>query len=108
MKMEGQTCCNDIYFYRIPFQIPIIATPAVDSQVVIVELEELNNYLPVLYFDNDQPNPRSWKKTTKVSYLETYNNYILRKEDYLKEYSLNKTDSNLDTARERVREVERR
>ncbi len=49
--------------------------------------EDANNYLPVvLYYDNDHPNPRSLRKTTKKTYSQTYFPYINLKEKFKSEY----------------------
>jgi len=45
-------------------------------------------YLPlVLYFDNDIPDLRSRLTTTNKTYSLTYNNYIVRKEEFKSKYS---------------------
>lgn len=45
-------------------------------------------YLPlVLYFDNDIPDLRSTRTTTDKTYTETYNNYIVRKEEFKERYA---------------------
>ena len=106
MKMEGQTCCNDIYYYKIKSPIaPIIDTIVPDTTPlvpVLVEIEELNNYLPVLYFDNDQPNPKSLASTTTKSYYDCFHEYLLRRGEYLNEYTKHKKDAERDTAHQRI------
>ncbi len=90
-KMEGQTCCNDIYFAGIqppPEPIPVIDTivpvdTVPDTIPTAVTIPELNNYLPILYFDNDQPNPGSFNTTTKANYADLLNDFIARKENYI-------------------------
>lgn len=106
MKLEGQTCCNDIYAYKIEAPIvPIVDTIVPDTTPkvpVIVEIEELNNYLPVLYFDNDQPNPRSLARTTTKSYYDCFHEYLDRRGTYLSEYTHKKSGSEKDTAHSRI------
>ncbi len=49
---------------------------------------KLTDYLPVvLYFDNDNPNPRTMLETTKKEYRETYVEYYRRKEDFINAYT---------------------
>lgn len=62
--------------------------PKVDFQKITRELRlrslKLRDYLPiVLFFDNDQPNPRSRATTTDVLYSETFFQYIKRKAEYI-------------------------
>ncbi len=48
----------------------------------------LNAYLPlVVYFDNDRPDLRSRKKTTRKTYTETYTKYINREDVFVKKYT---------------------
>lgn len=43
----------------------------------------LYSFLPLaLYFDNDQPNPRTLDTTTRVQYITTYNKYYPRREEF--------------------------
>jgi len=60
----------------------------IDFQHITRELRlrslKLQDYLPiVLFFDNDQPNPRSRATTTTSEYGETYFGYIKRKAEYI-------------------------
>lgn len=96
-KMDGQTCCNDIYFAGI--SPPAEPIPAIDTIIpptpldtikdtvpLIVTIPELNNYLPVLYFENDQPNPGSFNATTKENYADLLNQFTENKNTYLTEF----------------------
>lgn len=74
---KGETCCNDIYIYEIPDTV----------KPVYSELEELNRYLPTLYFHNDEPNPRTTDTLTEKNYITTYNDYYRLIATYKKEYS---------------------
>lgn len=99
-KQGNETCCNDFYKVRIP-PPPIViedSIPAdsleVDSVVVevpeVVEienpqnLEELQTLLPIsLYFHNDRPDPRTTARTTERTFLETIDEYIGLRYDYV-------------------------
>lgn len=41
----------------------------------------------VLYFDNDRPDRRSYKRSTNTDYSETYNAYFPRKDTFMREYA---------------------
>ena len=60
---------------------------------------DLNEYLPVIvYFDNDRPDRSSKKLYTNQSYTDTYYPYIERKETFKKEYSKTLTSDKRITA----------
>ncbi len=49
----------------------------------------LFGFLPVsLYFDNDRPDPSTLRLKTRLSYNNTYNSYIKKKDLFLKNYSI--------------------
>jgi len=81
---QKSTCCNDIYVVR--------KQPAVNEELItknmFESLEALQRVLPVvLYFHNDEPNPRSLDTTTTLSYLQSYESYLNLIPTYLKENS---------------------
>ncbi len=94
---KGETCCNDLY--RLPLEtappddlvqtdVPdTVATAevgAVNSARIITRFDRLRVELPlVLFFDNDQPDPRSWATTTPHSYSATYQQYRDRLPEYV-------------------------
>ena len=48
----------------------------------------LQDLLPIsLYFDNDYPNPRSNQSTTSTKFVTLANDYIMRKDDYIKNFT---------------------
>lgn len=82
MFKKGPTCCNDLY------QIDYPKKEEPKDTVPYKSLEDLNKYLPVvLYFHNDEPNPRVNDTTTKLNYMTTYNAYTALQEKYKTEYS---------------------
>lgn len=106
----SKSCCNDLYqFAKIPpvkqpetdslvtantdptEPIPPIVPPPLDVRDTLPSLPvptELSAFLPLaLYFDNDQPDPRTRRRTTKKDYLSTYEPYLAAEEIYLSEYS---------------------
>jgi hypothetical protein len=49
--------------------------------------KEIEDFPPlVIYFDNDQPNPKTRKRTTEVSYKETWEKYMERKDTFINQY----------------------
>ncbi|MCA1763557.1 MAG: hypothetical protein LC664_11270 [Flavobacteriales bacterium] len=74
-------CCNDIWrFEQTPEDID-------DDIPEITNLEDLNTYLPVvLYFHNDEPDPRTRNDETDKTYLETYYAYLDLLPEYQREY----------------------
>ena len=105
IKLKNQTCCNDIYYFEHQPPILVDTISDIDSSLlvpVIETVEELNKYLPILYFHNDQPNPRSVKTRTKKTYQECFYEYLHLKKQYLNEYSKNKTGAEKASAIARV------
>jgi len=64
----------------------------------------LNAYLPlVVYFDNDRPDRRSMKKVTRKTYSYTYNNYMKKRNEFVKNYTKGMTDINeMNKATEKI------
>lgn len=85
-KYSHRECCNDLYAYSwIPPKDSLIPTPIVDT----VNLEkQITQLIPLtLYFNNDEPDPKSTTLTTQKNYRLTLANYIANKEIFKKEYS---------------------
>lgn len=80
---SNSTCCNDLYridFPQLEDDSLLVSKPTYKS------LKELNDALPVvLYFHNDEPNPRTMDTTTTLSYLDAYNSYLNLIPTYIKE-----------------------
>jgi tetratricopeptide (TPR) repeat protein len=80
---KGETCCNDLYRFRLPLEeVPIpkeeepIAGARTSIQVSVRRVEELRQRLPLkLYFHNDDPEPRSWSTSTDQDYATAYRRY---------------------------------
>ena len=95
---KGETCCNDLYRFRLnePLIVevppvmekldsipPIVSTPIETPQRTITELQA--DFPLVLYFHNDEPEPRSWKLKTDKTYNTTYDQYAALRPLYEKE-----------------------
>lgn len=93
---DNKFCCHDIYkltYLEKPEQPedpsktpipPIVMTPPSSPPV----FEKLEDFLPLaLYFDNDEPDKRTNKTTTKKSYEETYSKYFPRRQSFIEAYT---------------------
>ncbi|MFN0036842.1 MAG: tetratricopeptide repeat protein, partial [Saprospiraceae bacterium] len=50
----------------------------------------MSTYLPIaLFFDNDQPDPRTYSTTTKLSYEQTVDRYTARRAAFIESYTAN-------------------
>lgn len=80
---EKQSCCNDIYSFAIT---PLSEPPKpVDTTKYI--MDQLKVLCPLtLYFHNDEPDPKTKNITTTKSYKKTYEDYIILKPKYFREY----------------------
>lgn len=59
----------------------------------------INDYLPIsLYFDNDHPNPNSRAETTTLSYEQTYERYMGRREEFIRVFTKNMSGAEKDEA----------
>jgi len=93
---KGETCCNDLYRFRLPAEREQAETPFAAQQENDVPepktpAEKLISFaraFPVkLYFHNDDPEPRSWTTTTSQTYDDCYERYKDLTEDYARETS---------------------
>jgi hypothetical protein len=58
------------------------------ARQLFLQKKKIENFPPlIVYFDNDQPDPRTRKPTTSLSYKDTYHPYMARKEVFATEYS---------------------
>jgi tetratricopeptide (TPR) repeat protein len=90
----NKACCNDLFAFVIKDPIPpepiadtIPLPPVVDVPPEPTIPETLEDFIPLrLYFDNDEPDKRTRRTTTKKAYDETFADYYNRKEIYMTEY----------------------
>jgi len=65
----------------------------------------LNAYMPiVVYFDNDRPDRRSRKRTTRKTYTQTYNKYITKENEFVRKFTEGMTDQ--EEIRKAEKEIE--
>lgn len=95
LDKNNKACCNDIYLVQflepnLP-EDPEVTVPVVDvpPPPTVPEMPtRLEDFLPLaLYFDNDEPDRRTRRTTTKKSYADTYFPYYARRNEYVQEYT---------------------
>ncbi|MBI3134068.1 MAG: DUF1573 domain-containing protein [Bacteroidetes bacterium] len=92
---KNPTCCNDIFIAGLP---EVILPPN-----RFESLEDLNKKLPVvLYFHNDEPNPRVRDTVTHLNYMTTYRDYVKLKPTYHKEYAAGLSGDEAEEAKEDI------
>jgi tetratricopeptide (TPR) repeat protein len=111
--IKAQTCCYDIWSYPngVKKELPKKDSAIVLKPETIVELKDvvpnldfkteinevkksnpevsIKRLIPVvLYFHNDEPDPRSVNDTTSRTYAQTFQEYTILRNGYIKEFSL--------------------
>ncbi|MFN5620222.1 MAG: DUF1573 domain-containing protein [Flavobacteriales bacterium] len=77
----SSACCNDLYMLSA---VVSCGEKKVDSTKTTID--GLMRELPVvLYFHNDEPNPKTLDTTTTLSYLDAYQSYTSLKDEYIRE-----------------------
>ncbi len=102
---NNKACCYDIYRVEFSFESEY---PEDGDEVVETRPEEparpkvpetLEDFLPLaLYFDNDEPDKRTQRITTKKSYDETYRKYISRRKEFVRQFTRHLPSSEADEA----------
>ena len=98
LDRSNKTCCNDIYALdfidkSVPNeeQPPVVVTeepPKKEIPPPPKEPTSLEEFPPFdLYFDNDEPDKRTRRTTTKKDYETTFNTYYERRSEYVQEYA---------------------
>ena len=102
LDRDNKSCCNDIFYFEwVEPEKEVVET----DSLVIVEIEttpdpepkveekpkqpeKLEDFLPLaLYFDNDEPDKRTRRTTTKKAYGDTFEKYYDRRGEYRREYA---------------------
>ncbi len=92
---EKESCCNDIYTFKIP-QINEPPKKVDSTKIFVTQMKLL---VPLtLYFHNDEPDKKTLAVTTTKNYKKTYEDYSAMRDQYKKEYSKGATGDNLDRA----------
>jgi tetratricopeptide (TPR) repeat protein len=121
---KNKACCNDIFSFKLPQAVeaakreipeirdtvailvkkePIIAPAPLPVEPLTVAPPRLKDFegLP-LYFDNDEPDPRTRRSTTKKAYEETARAYLERQAEYRTQFAAGLADVAADEAETRV------
>lgn len=89
---EKESCCNDIY----TFKIPKINEPPVKVDSTKIFVTQMKLLVPLtLYFHNDEPDKKTLAVTTPKNYKKTYEDYSAMREQYKKEYSKGASPENI-------------
>ena len=80
---DSDTCCNDLFhFHWVIPEDTVVPPPAEEPDIQT----KIASVLPIiLYFQNDQPDPRSISDTTVTDYPELYTQYMSDNALYVRE-----------------------
>lgn len=118
---NNQACCNDLFEFVLPTPKPVAPpqttptdtlpaltakippavppTPTVPAATAPTTLPQLPDFVGLpLYFDNDEPDKRTRRTTTRKSYGETAQAYFARQEEYRDKFSAGLKGDAADTA----------
>ncbi len=86
-----ETCCNKLFYFDIPFNqndsLLFVRKEDESKNRLHNLISEANSLFPIdLYFENDQPDPKTFDSLTQFSYSELFNSYLSKKEDIKTEF----------------------
>lgn len=81
------TCCSDVFYQEFP-------RPTKEKEQKISEEIQIVALPIKLYFENDQPNPKSTADLTELNYEQTYNQYKGEYSAYLEKVATGRTATN--------------
>ena len=94
---------KDITEFDTPIVNKIEIKDNIDTLTLNEQLSDINNLLPLkLYFHNDEPDSNVTVRYTSKVYQQTFNDYIVLKDKYKKEYSSQFTGQKKIDASEKV------
>jgi len=100
-----ETCCSDIFAYLKP----PVKTQEVDSTSEKIEQDknafvftEISDSPIILFFHNDEPDPKTTHATTKQTYGATFQNYIALIDEYRTNYSASLAENEQKIAKEEI------
>jgi len=108
-SIKNPNCCNDIFVYPIAKKVKIIPPPDTVSIVINDSIPKsksfaINDHVFV-YFDNDEPDPKSLKNCTEKNYKDLYDKYLAKKDTYLIKYAKGIPDSTREVAKQQIDEL---
>lgn len=86
--IHDTSCCHDIYRWDFALvdTTPIAQAPKKKAEEPVEDTcpcKQARRLLPIkLFFHNDEPNPRCTDTTTTLTYFQTYNSYMFKRQDY--------------------------
>jgi len=99
LSLKGYSCCSDLYYLETP-PAPVDRTKSdtLESMPVLTSampvertedpVEKIKLLVPLtLYFNNDEPDPKTLSTTTSKTYEETYRSYLTFLPKYKSEYA---------------------
>lgn len=92
---EKESCCNDIYMFKLP---KVIAPPEIidSSKLLVTQMKLL---VPLtLYFHNDEPDKKTLATVTSKNYRKTYDDYTALRPLYINEYSKGAKSAEMEKA----------
>lgn len=96
-KYSHRECCNDLFSYT--WIVPIDTLIPIPKKDSVSWADQIKQVLPLtLYFNNDEPDPKSTALTTQKNYRLTLANYLTNKEKFKKEYSKGLSEKEQETA----------
>lgn len=91
---NNKACCYDLWqvFYEEKKDSTTTETAPPPPPPVVTEEPELpstlEEFLPLkLYFDNDEPDRRTRRRTTRKTYVSTFDKYYQRKSEYIRRFT---------------------
>ena len=92
---EKESCCNDIYMFKLPKSI--VQPEVIDSSKLLVTQMKL--LVPLtLYFHNDEPDKKTLATVTSKNYRKTYEDYAAMRALYNTEYSKGAKSTEIEKA----------
>ena len=87
-SLPDDTCCHDIFYYEWIGYKPQPTSSDTTLADTVTVIEKIKMILPLtLFFQNDEPDPKSLSYDTRQNYQNTLSDYISIKDLYKSEYS---------------------
>ncbi len=115
LYIKARTCCYDIYecVLKQPLTKKTDSVETIPAKPTVIEPIKTNleiaqvykAFLPLkLYFENDQPDPKTIKTTTDKNYVSLYNEYLSNQTSYIIHYTNTISESEKKEAENKVRD----
>lgn len=103
---EKESCCNDIYMFKIPQPVVVDTVKKEEPEVLDtaqVLMANMKKLVPLsLYFHNDEPDKKTLDTTTTLNYKKTYEDYTAMRELYNKKYLKGVAAEDLEHAKDNM------